>query len=76
VYGEVTLFNYDQISDESTLRPDPAVLSNYLTISGQKNDNEDSGAGIKLTAFPASAISKDLVIRYRLMQVAHNSINT
>lgn len=66
VYGEVTLFNYDQISDESVLSADPADLSSYIKINGQRNDNEDSGAGVILKNYPASAINKDLIIRYRV----------
>lgn len=67
-YGEVTLFNYDQIllADESIARPDPYVVSSYLTISGQHNDDNTTGASVKLTALPSSAVSTDLVIKYKI----------
>ncbi|MDO9182238.1 MAG: hypothetical protein Q7U04_07505 [Bacteriovorax sp.] len=64
-YGEVTLFNYDQTVNETTLRADPLIVSSYLTIFGQHNDDNASGASVTVTTKPASALSTDLVIRYR-----------
>jgi hypothetical protein len=64
-FGEVTLFNYDQIANESTPRPDPFVVSSYLTLNGHHNDDSATGTSVLLTAEPSNAISNDLVIRYR-----------
>ncbi len=65
-YGEVTLFNYDQIALDSSVRPSPYLVSNYLTINGHHNDNTTTGATITLLPpVPTSAVSHDLVIRYR-----------
>jgi hypothetical protein len=64
-YGEVTLFNYDQITNEAVVRPDPFIVSSYLTINGHHNDDNATGASIKITAKPLSAVSNDLVIKYR-----------
>ncbi|MDD4975061.1 MAG: hypothetical protein PHY93_11955 [Bacteriovorax sp.] len=64
-YGEVTLFSYDQITNEAVVRPDPFIVSSYLTINGHHNDDNATGASIKITAKPLSAVSNDLVIKYR-----------
>ncbi|MFA6238721.1 MAG: hypothetical protein WC635_15405 [Bacteriovorax sp.] len=64
-FGEVTLFNQDQVSNESSLRPDPYVVSAYLTINGHHNDDNATGAVVKVTAKPPSAVSSDLVIKYK-----------
>lgn len=64
-YGEVTLFSYDQITSEASLRPDPFTVSSYLTINGHHNDDNATGTTILVTAKPSNALSDDLVIKYR-----------
>lgn len=64
-YGEVVLFNYDQIAIEEILRDDPLRVSDYLTIESFHNDDADSGAKIYITEKPPGAVSTDLVIKYR-----------
>ncbi len=65
-YGEVPLFNYDQIASDSLTRPDPYIVSNYLTINGHHNDDNSTGATVTLTSLPANAVSQDLVIKYKI----------
>lgn len=65
-YGEVTLFNYDEFADETLLRTDPVVVSSYLTVKGQHNDDVVTASSVKVTAKPAASVSNDLVIRYRI----------
>jgi hypothetical protein len=65
IYGDITLFNYDQITNEGLLRPDPFIVSTYLTLNGQHNDDNASGTTVSLTAKPTNALSNELVIRYR-----------
>lgn len=69
-YGEVTLFNYDQIANDSTVRPDPYILTSngtkYLTINGLHNDDTSSAAKITVHQKPPGAISSDLVIKYKV----------
>ena len=65
LYGDVSLFKYDEIALDATLRPDPYVVSSYLTINGHHNDDTSSGTSITLSKYPSTAVSKDLVIRYR-----------
>lgn len=74
-FGEVTLFNYDQIPDETVVggnagtsgNGDNIKYSNYLTfVAGLHNDNNSSGATIQVTQKPATAISNDLYIKYKV----------
>lgn len=65
-YGEIVLFNYDQIPDESVVRPNPFSVSDYLTISAHHNDDTATGASILIKAKPPTAVSNDLVIRYKI----------
>jgi len=64
-FGEVTLFNYDQIAGEEVLRGDTFQVSDYLTIKGHHNDNVSTGAQILIKAKPPGAVSNELVIKYR-----------
>ncbi|MBC7538193.1 MAG: hypothetical protein H7281_05190 [Bacteriovorax sp.] len=64
-YGEVTLFSYDQITSEAVVRPDPFIVSSYLRVNGHHNDDNATGASILITNRPSSAVSNDLVIKYR-----------
>lgn len=65
-YGEVVLFNYDQITSDSAVRPDPYTVSSYLAIEGLHNDDNATGASIKITARPPTAVSSDLIIKYKI----------
>ncbi len=65
-YGEVILFKYDQILSDAIIRPDPLVVSNYLTLNGHHNDDSASGTSVTLTDLSVpGVVSKDLVIKYR-----------
>jgi hypothetical protein len=64
-YGEVTLFNYDQMTSEALARPETFTVSSYLTIKGHHNDDTDTGAKIKITIKPPTAVNNDLVIKYK-----------
>ncbi len=63
-YGEVILFDYDQISNEASTRGN--VYSNYLTMVGHHNDDGDTATQIKITQPVPNAVSKDLVIKYKV----------
>lgn len=66
IYGEVTLFNYDQIPSDSMLHGDPYTPTpNYFSMIGHHNDDHTTGAAITLNAAPSSAVSKELIIRYK-----------
>lgn len=68
-YGEVVLFNYDQILNEATVRPDPypspITATTYVQIGGHHNDDNATGATIKMLVKPPSAVSTDLVVKYK-----------
>lgn len=63
-YGEVTLFNYDQITSDATMHSEPYSTS-YFSMIGFHNDDNTTGAAITLTTLPVNAVSHDLVIRYK-----------
>lgn len=72
--GEVVLFDYsikslDQLDDE------PYIDPNVIKITALHNDDLTSGAQVQVLKKPASAISNDLVIRYKI-DASCTKINT
>lgn len=65
-FGEVTLFNYDQITNESILSSSPLIYSEYLTFTALNNDDITTETKIELTKIPTNAVNQDLVIKYKV----------
>lgn len=64
-YGEVTLFDYDQITSESAIF-DGISFSPYFQLVGHHNDDNATGTKVTIVSKPSSAVSKKLVIRYKI----------
>jgi hypothetical protein len=64
-YGEVILFDYDQLPLDASMRPDP-FANTYFSLIGHHNDNNSTGATITLTTLPTNAVNHDLVIKYKV----------
>lgn len=67
LYGEVVVYDYS-VKTEGELYRDPYedLLTPPVHIEGLHNDDLASGATVKLLYAPASAVSKDLVIKYKI----------
>lgn len=63
-YGEVTLFNYDQILSDTSMHSEP-YSNSYFSMIGHHNDDHTTGAAITLSSLPTNAVSHDLVIKYK-----------
>ena len=77
-YGEIVLFDYNQIADESATRSDPynsPAPGNYFTFNGHHNDDNATGATVKINSVIPGAVSKDLVIKY-FIDASCTQVNT
>ena len=67
IFGEVVLFNYAQKSESVLSQMIYDEIDSKVRITGIHNDDLASGATIELKSpLPANAVSKDLVIRYKI----------
>lgn len=67
IYGEVVVYDYS-VKTEGELYRDPYedLLTPPVHIEGLHNDDLASGATVKMLYKPASSVSQDLVIRYKI----------
>lgn len=67
LYGEVVIFDY-ALKTEGELYREPFedLISPAVRITGGHNDDLSSGATVRLLTPPAAAVSKDLVIKYKI----------
>lgn len=64
IFGETVLYDYYQKSD-SDLISEP-FEDRYIRLEANHNDNLSAGTKVKIIEKPATAISDDLVIRYKV----------
>jgi hypothetical protein len=64
-FGEVVLYDYSSKTDDQ-LKLEPFIDSGIISIIGNHNDDLETPAKIQVMKKPASAVSSDLVIKYKI----------